>query len=43
VLGVAAHGKTPDEAVSAAYLAAACIHWPGMQYRTDIGKALHDS
>jgi phosphoribosylamine--glycine ligase len=43
VLGVAAHGNTPDEAVSAAYLAAACIHWPGMQYRTDIGKALHDS
>ncbi len=40
VLGVAAHGNTPDEAVSSAYLAAACIRWSGMQYRTDIGKAL---
>ena len=42
VLGVAAHGNTPDEAVSSAYLAAACIRWSGMQYRTDIGKALNE-
>ena len=43
VLGVAAHGNTPDEAVSSAYLAAACIRWSGMQYRTDIGKALGEA
>jgi len=37
VLGVTALGDTIAAAVEAAYGAAACIHWPGMHYRRDIG------
>jgi len=37
VLGVTALGDTIGAAVEAAYGAAACIHWPGMHYRRDIG------
>lgn len=37
VLGVTATGATLQEARAAAYEAAACIHWEGMQFREDIG------
>jgi phosphoribosylamine---glycine ligase len=37
VLGVTALGDTIEEAVREAYGAVGKIHWPGMQYRTDIG------
>ena len=37
VLGVTALGDTIAAAVEAAYGAAACVHWPGMHYRRDIG------
>ena len=37
VLGVTALGDTTRAAVEAAYGAAACIRWPGMHYRRDIG------
>jgi len=37
VLGVTALGGTTRAAVEAAYGAAACIRWPGMHYRRDIG------
>jgi phosphoribosylamine---glycine ligase len=37
VLGVSAAGRTLREARIRAYSAAAHIHFPGMQYRTDIG------
>lgn len=40
VLGVTARGVDPADAVARAYSAAAGIHWPGMQFRRDIGKAL---
>ncbi len=40
VLGVTARAAEPDEAVARAYTAAALVGWPGMQMRTDIGKAL---
>ena len=38
VLGVTARGADIDEAVNAAYAAAARISWPGVHYRTDIGR-----
>ena len=37
VLGVTALGDTIAAAVESAYGAAACVHWPGMHYRRDIG------
>jgi phosphoribosylamine--glycine ligase len=37
VLGVTALGDTVAAAVAAAYAGVARIHWPGMQYRHDIG------
>ena len=37
VLGVTALGDTIAAAVETTYGAAACIHWPGMHYRRDIG------
>jgi phosphoribosylamine--glycine ligase len=40
VLGVTASGTVPREAVNRAYRAIEQISWPGMQFRTDIGKAL---
>jgi phosphoribosylamine--glycine ligase len=41
VLGVTAVGTTVREAISDAYKGVACITWPGVQFRTDIGsKAL---
>jgi phosphoribosylamine--glycine ligase len=41
VLGVTALGSTVKEAISEAYKGVACITWPGVQFRTDIGsKAL---
>jgi phosphoribosylamine--glycine ligase len=38
VLGVTALGTTVKEAIDAAYQGVACIAWPGVQYRSDIGK-----
>ena len=38
VLGVTALGDTLGEALRHAYSAVACIRFPGMQYRRDIGK-----
>ena len=38
VLGVTAVGGDLDSALSRAYAAVSKIHWPGMQYRHDIGK-----
>lgn len=38
VLGVTALGATVGEAISGAYKGVACISWPGVQYRTDIGR-----
>ena len=40
VLGVTAWAETPESAVRGAYAAAAGISWPGMQHRTDIGRAI---
>ena len=40
VLGVTARGRDPIDAVARAYEAVERISWPGMQYRTDIGRAL---
>jgi phosphoribosylamine--glycine ligase len=41
VLGVTALGTTVKEAIADAYKGVACITWPGVQFRTDIGsKAL---
>ncbi len=40
VLGVTAWGPTPELAIERAYAAADEISWPGMQRRSDIGKAL---
>jgi phosphoribosylamine--glycine ligase len=37
VLGVTALGDGIDAAVARAYAAVGAIHWPGMQYRRDIG------
>lgn len=42
VLGVTARGADINAAVDTAYAAAARISWPGVHYRTDIGRrALH--
>lgn len=38
VLGVTATGPDLDAAIVTAYEAAEKIHWPGMQYRRDIGR-----
>ena len=38
VLGVTARGADVNAAVNAAYAAAACISWPGVHYRKDIGR-----
>jgi phosphoribosylamine--glycine ligase len=38
VLGVTALGTTVKDAISAAYQGVSQISWPGVQYRTDIGK-----
>lgn len=38
VLGVTARGTTVKAAIDRAYQGVACITWPGVQYRTDIGK-----
>ena len=38
VLGVTALGSTVKDAITAAYQGVSLIKWPGMQYRTDIGK-----
>jgi len=38
VLGVTAVGSDLDSALSRAYAAVSEIHWPGMQFRHDIGK-----
>lgn len=40
VLGVTAWADTPAAAVRRAYEAVADVSWPGMQHRTDIGKAV---
>jgi phosphoribosylamine--glycine ligase len=38
VLGVTALGETVKDAIARAYDGVAAITWPGVQYRTDIGK-----
>jgi phosphoribosylamine--glycine ligase len=38
VLGVTARGATIQDAVRAAYAAAGCICWEGVQYRKDIAR-----
>ncbi len=38
VLGVTALGSTVKEAITAAYSGVSQISWPGVQYRSDIGK-----
>ena len=38
VLGVTARGSTIQDAVRAAYAAAGCISWDGVQYRKDIAR-----
>jgi phosphoribosylamine--glycine ligase len=43
VLGVTARGETLDLALSRCYAAIARIHWDGMHYRRDIGRAAADS
>lgn len=40
VLGVTARGDSPEAAIRRAYEAVGRISWPGMQNRSDIGKAL---
>jgi phosphoribosylamine--glycine ligase len=42
VLGVTGTGKTPEEALKAAYEGVQHIRWPGMQYRRDIGHHLDE-
>ncbi len=42
VLGVTALGTTVKEAISRAYAAVSVISWPGVQYRTDIGRKALD-
>lgn len=43
VLGVTAKGKTLDRALSRCYAAIGGIHWEGMHYRRDIGRAAEGS
>jgi phosphoribosylamine---glycine ligase len=38
VLGVTALGTTVKDAITAAYSGVSRINWPGVQYRSDIGK-----
>jgi len=38
VLGVTARGDSVKAAIAKAYAGVRAIHWPGAQYRTDIGK-----
>jgi phosphoribosylamine--glycine ligase len=38
VLGVTARGDSVKAAIAKAYAGVGVIHWPGAQYRTDIGK-----
>jgi phosphoribosylamine---glycine ligase len=38
VLGVTARGDSVKAAIAKAYAGVRVIHWPGAQYRTDIGK-----
>lgn len=38
VLNVVARGRDLPSALASAYRACALIHWPGMQYRRDIGR-----
>ena len=38
VLGVTARGDSVRAAIAKAYAGVGVIHWPGAQYRTDIGK-----
>jgi phosphoribosylamine--glycine ligase len=40
VLGVAAAGPSPNDAVALAYGGVSAIRWRGMQYRSDIGKSI---
>ncbi len=42
VLGVTALGSTVKEAIDKAYQGTACITWPGVQYRSDIGRKALD-
>ena len=42
VLGVTALGNTVKEAIEGAYRGVACITWPGVQYRSDIGRKALD-
>jgi len=42
VLGVTALGATVRDAISGAYRGVNCITWPGVQYRTDIGRKALD-
>jgi phosphoribosylamine--glycine ligase len=39
VLGVTAKGKTLDQALSRCYTSIGGLHWEGMHYRRDIGRA----
>ncbi len=42
VLGVTARGESVKEAIDKAYQAVSRISWPGVQFRTDIGKKALD-
>lgn len=42
VLGVTALGETVRDAISGAYRGVGCITWPGVQFRTDIGRKALD-
>jgi phosphoribosylamine--glycine ligase len=42
VLGVTAIGSTVQKAIETAYNGVKCISWPGVQFRTDIGKKALD-
>ena len=42
VLGVTALGGTVKEAIAGAYAGVARISWPGVQYRSDIGRKALD-
>lgn len=42
VLGVTALGDTVKDAIEGAYRGVACITWPGVQYRSDIGRKALD-
>ena len=42
VLGVTAMGDTVEQAIARAYQAVDVISWPGVQFRTDIGRKAID-